>query len=116
VVARTVSGARYGVRDWLVQRFSAVYLAIYGTVFVVVLAAHGPLEFVTWRAWFESPWIRYATLLFAISLYLHAWVGMRDVFMDYLKPTWLRLSAEAVSILALVLYSVWTVSILWRLS
>jgi succinate dehydrogenase / fumarate reductase membrane anchor subunit len=41
---------------------------------------------------------------------------MRDVFMDYLKPTWLRLSAEAVSILALVLYSVWTVSILWRLS
>jgi succinate dehydrogenase / fumarate reductase membrane anchor subunit len=114
MVGRSVSGARYGVRDWLVQRVSAAYMAVY-TLVLFALLARQPISYASWRGLFESAPMRYATLLFALSLYLHAWVGVRDIFMDYLKPTWLRLAAEAASILALVLYAAWTVSILWSL-
>lgn len=115
MVGRSVSGARYGVRDWLLQRISAVYMTVY-TLMLLALIVRQPLDYANWRGLFESAPMRYATLLFALSLYLHAWVGVRDIFMDYLKPTWLRLAAEAASILALVLYAAWTVSILWSLA
>ncbi len=114
MVGRSVSGARYGVRDWLVQRVSAVYMAVY-TLVLLTLLARQPITYASWHGLFEPAPMRYATLLFALSLYLHAWVGVRDIFMDYLKPTWLRLAAEAASILALVLYAAWTVNILWSL-
>lgn len=115
MVTRSVSGARYGVRDWLMQRVSAVYMAAYTLALSALLARGEPLAYANWRGLFDSAPMRYATLLFALCLYLHAWVGVRDIFMDYLKPTWLRLAAEAASVLALVLYAAWTVSILWSL-
>lgn len=112
MVGRIVSGARYGVRDWLVQRISAVYMAVY-TLVLMALLAREPINYTNWRGVFEAAPMRYATLLFALSLFLHAWVGVRDIYMDYLKPTWLRLAAEAASILALLMYTMWMVSILW---
>jgi succinate dehydrogenase / fumarate reductase membrane anchor subunit len=57
--------------------------------------------------------MRVATVLFALSLLLHAWVGMRNIFMDYIKPTGLRLALYAAVILALLWYGVWIVQILW---
>ena len=116
MVARSVSGAHYGVRDWLVQRISAVFMAVYTVMLLILLVARPVTDFAGWRALFQPDWIRYATLLFALSLFWHAWVGMRDIFMDYLKPTGVRLLAEAVVVLALLAYALWTVNILWRLA
>jgi succinate dehydrogenase / fumarate reductase membrane anchor subunit len=107
-----VSGARYGVRDWLVQRASAAYMGIY-TLLLLWQLWRGPLTYAAWHGLFQSAPMRYGTLIFALCLYLHAWVGVRDIFMDYFKPTWLRLLAEALSLIALVWYLVWTVAILW---
>jgi succinate dehydrogenase / fumarate reductase membrane anchor subunit len=45
---------------------------------------------------------------------LHAWVGMRDILMDYIKPTGLRLALEVLVILVLVGCAGWAVQILWR--
>jgi succinate dehydrogenase / fumarate reductase membrane anchor subunit len=116
VVERTVSGAHYGVRDWLVQRISALVMALYSVLLLILLLARPVADYRGWRALFEPEWMRYATLLFALSLFWHAWIGMRDIFMDYLKPTGARLLAEAVVILALLAYALWTVDILWRLA
>ncbi len=116
VVGRAVSGAHYGVRDWLVQRVSAVVMALYSVLFLILLAVRPVVDYPSWRALFEPEWMRYATLLFALSLFWHAWIGMRDIFMDYLKPTGLRLLAESVVVLALLAYGAWTVDILWRLA
>src|SRR5215467_6465831 len=66
------------------------------------------------KALFERGWMRVATLLFAASLAWHAWVGMRDILMDYIKPTWLRLSMEIGVLVVLAGYLGWTIQILWR--
>jgi len=113
VVTRIVSGAHYGVRDWLVQRVSAVFMAGYTLLLLTSLLMQPALDYAGWCAVFRPGWMRYATLLFALSLYWHAWIGMRDIFMDYLKPTGLRLAAQTAVILSLLLYGVWTVNILW---
>ncbi len=107
-------GAHYGTGTWLVQRISAVVMAVYTLILVGLLLARPPSNYNAWRALFAMGWMRVATLFFFVSLMLHAWVGMRDIVMDYVKPTGLRLSLEALIILTLVAYSAWAVQILWR--
>jgi succinate dehydrogenase / fumarate reductase membrane anchor subunit len=109
-----VVGAHYGLRGWLVQRVSAVVMTVYAVVFGVALAAARPADHAAWKALFAQGWMRLATLLFFASLFLHAWVGMRDILMDYVKPTGLRLALEVLVILVLVACAGWAVQILWR--
>ena len=114
MVNRIVVGARYGLRGWLVQRISAIVMTLYTVVFVVAFAAAKPVDYGQWKALFAHGWMRLATLLFFVSLLLHAWVGMRDILMDYIKPTGWRLALEIVVILVLVGAAGWAVEILWR--
>lgn len=114
MVRRVIVGAHYGFRDWLGQRVTAVVMAVYTIVFLVALAAAAPADYEAWRAFFTQGWLRFATLLFFISLFYHAWIGVRDVLMDYIKPVWLRLVLEVIVILVLVGYGGWAVQILWR--
>lgn len=85
-------GSHTGTGTWLVQRASAVALA----VLLPILAWHSvsslPVDFVGWRALFAPIWVRVAWLLAGLALALHAWVGMRDILMDYVKPVALRLA------------------------
>jgi len=113
MVRRVIVGAHYGFRDWLAQRVTAVVMAVYTVVFLVALAATAPADYAAWRAFFAQGWLRFATLLFFVSLFYHAWIGVRDIFMDYIKPVWLRLVLEVVVILVLVGYGGWAVQILW---
>jgi succinate dehydrogenase / fumarate reductase membrane anchor subunit len=114
MVNRVVVGAHYGLRGWLVQRFSAVFMALYLVLFLVAMVAVRPAGFEAWQALMSQGWMRVATLLFFASLILHAWVGMRDILMDYIKPTGLRLGLEVGVILVLAVYAAWTAQILWR--
>jgi succinate dehydrogenase / fumarate reductase membrane anchor subunit len=52
-------------------------------------------------------------MLFFLALLYHAWVGVRDIIMDYVKPTGIRLALQTLVGTALVFYLVWSVSILW---
>ncbi len=115
MVERIVSGAHYGLRDWLMQRATAVVMALYSLFMAAFLLTHWPLQFADWSGLFHNQSIRFASLLFLLSLYLHAWVGVRDILMDYLHHTVLRLTAEVLVILALVSCTAWTVQILWGL-
>ena len=114
MVNRVVVGAHYGLRGWLVQRMSAVVMALYTLLFLVALAAARPADHAAWKTFFGHGWMRFATLLFFASVFLHAWVGMRDILMDYVKPTGLRLALEVLVILVLVGCAGWAVQILWR--
>jgi len=114
MVRRVVVGAHYGLRGWLIQRLSAVVMALYTVLFVLAVAAARPVDHAAWKALFGYGWMRFATLLFFVSLFLHAWVGMRDILMDYVKPTGLRLALQLVVILVLVGCAGWAVEILWR--
>lgn len=115
MVNRIVSGAHYGLRDWLMQRVTAVVMALYAIFMLGFLLTHQPLQFADWQALFECLPVRLASLLFLFSLYLHAWVGVRDILMDYVHSTAARLAAQVAVILALVAYAAWSVQILWGL-
>jgi len=113
MVNRVVTGAHYGLRDWLIQRITAVVMAAYCLVLssYLLLAVHPDYDF--WTALFSSEVVRTFTLLFLISLFYHAWIGVRDIVMDYVKPAGVRLVIHVLVILALLLYTIWSVQILW---
>ena len=114
MVNRIITGAHYGLRDWLAQRMTAVIMAVYTLIVGAVLMFGQPISYGVWRDFFSQGWMRVATLLFASSLAWHAWVGRRDILMDYVKPTAPRLALEILTIVLLAAYLGWTVQVLWR--
>jgi succinate dehydrogenase / fumarate reductase membrane anchor subunit len=115
MVKRVVTGAHYGLKDWLAQRITALVMAVYVIVFVGILLACTPRSYEDWHALFAHQPMRIATLVFFLSLFWHAWIGMRDILMDYIKPTGVRLALEVAVVLVLAGYAVWVVQILWSL-
>jgi succinate dehydrogenase / fumarate reductase, membrane anchor subunit len=113
MVERVVVGAHYGLGQWLAQRITAVIMAVYTIVLASALATRAPIDFANWKALFAHAWMRVATLLFLLSMFYHAWVGLRDILMDYIQPTGARLSLQVLVVVALVAYAIWSVSILW---
>jgi len=115
MVNRIVVGAHYGLKDWLVQRVTAVLMVVYSLIVAAVLLTRLPLDHEGWKALFAPQWFRVATLMFLLAVFWHAWIGMRDILMDYVKPTGIRLALEVLVVLALVAYSFWSITILWSI-
>jgi succinate dehydrogenase / fumarate reductase membrane anchor subunit len=115
MVNRIVTGAHYGLRDWLAQRVTATVMAVYSVVVVVYLLLQPTFGYDTWAEMFSGNLMRTFSLLFLLSLFYHAWIGVRDIVMDYVKPASIRLLIHVLVILALVLYVIWAVQILWGL-
>ena len=113
VVGREVIGAHYGWRDWLLQRVTAVVMLVYTLFFIGLVMRLPARDYDHWKALWDMASMRYATVLFALSVLLHAWVGVRNIFMDYVKGAGLRLVLYVLVILALIAYGVWVVQILW---
>lgn len=110
---KDVVGARYGLADWLLQRLTAVVMALYTPVIVVCLLVHRPATFPDWQAMFSTNALRLATVLFVAALIYHAWIGVRDIVMDYLKPASVRLTVLFFVGFFLIACFAWSVSILW---
>ena len=114
MVNRIVTGAHYGLRDWLAQRVTAVIMAVYSVIAVAIFILNKNITYAVWRDLFSQGWMRVATLLFMVSLAWHAWVGVRDILMDYIKPDGLRLTLQVGTLLVIACYVGWTIQILWR--
>lgn len=113
-MSRVVTGARYGMRDWLVQRVTAVIMSVYTVIVLAVLLGGVPISYAVWKDLFTQGWMRVATLLFAASLAWHLWVGVRNILMDYVKPDGLRLTLQVMVLITIAAYLGWTIQILWR--
>jgi succinate dehydrogenase / fumarate reductase, membrane anchor subunit len=114
VVKRIVVGAHYGLRDWLAQRVTAAIMALYTVAMGVVFLKASPFTHAAWKDLFAQGWMRVATLLFAASLAWHAWVGVRDILMDYVQPDGLRFALQIATLLTIAAYLGWAVQILFR--
>jgi len=113
---RTVVGAHYGLRDWLAQRVTAAIMAVFTVLLLVqVIFSKGPSGYESWAGIFSSQWMKTLTFSVIIALLYHAWVGVRDIWMDYIKPTGLRLVLQVLSIVWLVGCAGWAIQVLWRL-
>jgi succinate dehydrogenase / fumarate reductase membrane anchor subunit len=102
-----MSRAAQGLRAWLLQRFTAIYLGLYLLAVLAYLGYRGPLAYEQWRALLAQPLMAVSTTLFALAVLLHAWVGIRDVLIDYVHAVWLRLSLMAVFGLVLMGSLLW---------
>jgi succinate dehydrogenase / fumarate reductase membrane anchor subunit len=112
---RIVVGAHYGMRDWLSQRVTAVLMALFTVVLLVQLLLPGPLGYDRWAGIFAAQWMKVLTFVVIVSLAWHAWVGVRDIWMDYVKPVGARLALQVLTIVWLVGCIGWAVQVLWRL-
>ncbi|MDP1968451.1 MAG: succinate dehydrogenase, hydrophobic membrane anchor protein [Burkholderiaceae bacterium] len=113
---RIAVGAHYGLRDWLAQRVTAGLMALF-TLIVLgrVLFTSGAIGYDQWAAIFAPQWMKFLTFVTIVSLLVHVWVGVRDVWMDYVKSFSLRLALQIFTIVWLVGCAGWAIQVLWRL-
>ncbi|MBV5293955.1 MULTISPECIES: succinate dehydrogenase, hydrophobic membrane anchor protein [Curvibacter] len=113
---RIVVGAHYGLRDWLAQRITGGLMALFTIILLAqVLLGSGPIGYDKWAGIFSAQWMKALTFSVIIALLYHVWIGVRDIFMDYVKPVGLRLTLQIFSIVWLVSCAGWAIQILWRL-
>jgi len=102
-----------GLRTWLLQRLTAVYMLLYGIAFGVFLFQRAPHNYDTWLALFTHPVANIATAVFFYSILYHAWVGIRDIIIDYIPITYLRFFIWVMITFCLSLLAVWVSMILF---
>ena len=115
VKKRIVVGASYGARDWLIQRLSAVVMMVYMIMMVSVFVVYPPTDYDRWHTVMAYGPVMACTGLFFLAILYHAWIGMRDIWMDYVKTPGLRLALHVLTCVALIVYAGWVFYILWRL-
>jgi succinate dehydrogenase / fumarate reductase membrane anchor subunit len=111
---RLVVGAHYGLKDWLAQRVTAIVMAIYTVILLVAFLTGNDFSYEGWAGMFAQQWFKIATFVTVIALLYHVWVGMRDIWMDYIKPVSMRLALQVATLLWLIGCAGWAAQILWR--
>ena len=99
---RIVVGAHYGLRDWLSQRVTAALMALFTLAVIVQVLLPGEMGYDKWAGIFSRQWMKVLTFVVIVSMLVHVWVGMRDIWMDYVKPVGARLAAQVFTIVWLV--------------
>ena len=109
-----------GSRDWIVQRVSAIVLAIYSVVLLGFFLTHSNVTYLEWSSFMTSLPMRLLSLLAVLALAGHAWVGMWTVFTDYITSgkmgagaPKLRLILQSLMIVAILVFLFWGIMIFW---
>ncbi len=113
MVKSVLTFGQNGLSDWLWQRVSAVILALYTIFLLGYILCHPGLDFAVWQTLYAHPAMRLFTLFALLSLLIHSWIGIWTVLTDYIKYVYLRLFLEIALVLALAIYFVWGIQILW---
>ena len=117
---RLVVGAHYGVVDFIAQRITAVIMAVYTLVLIIGILVMPSFSYENWKGLFTFhlgaiPVGQMLATLFFFALAWHAWIGVRDIWMDYVKPTGVRLLLQVLTILWLLASVVYFAKILWSI-
>ncbi len=110
---RLVVGAHYGLKDWLVQRVTAIVMVIYTAALLISFLTGSNFTYEGWAGLFAQQCFKLFSVVTFFALFYHAWVGMRDIWMDYVKPVSIRLTLQIATLLWLIACAAWTVQILW---
>lgn len=105
--------AGYGFHDWLAQRITAVVLATYTFYFVIRVFTIKPNAYSLWLNFF-NPFTQFFTMIAFVAMCWHAWIGVRDILMDYIQSTALRLFLQALTITLLIGYIGWAAKVLYQ--
>lgn len=120
MVTNITSFGRSGLYDWLIQRITAVVLAVYFVTLFGYLLLNPDLDYQQWQELFSATWMRIASLMALMALCAHAWIGMWTISTDYLtsdmlggKATVIRFLFQAACVVLIFIYLVWGIQILW---
>ena len=111
---RLVVGAHYGLKEWIIQRITAVVMVVFTIVLLVDYCITGSATYEGWASLFSNQFMKLLTLLALFSLFYHAWIGVRDIWMDYIKPVSIRLTLQVLTVLYLLACAAYAVQILWK--
>ena len=105
-------GAHYGLRDWILQRASAVLMLVAIIILAVAFFVQQPNTYEEWRGFVLTSWVRIVLLMTVLAAAWHGYIGARDVFMDYIKHDGLRLFKTAGTAVYVITCAVWAAHIL----
>jgi len=107
-----VSGHTVGLKAWLWQRISAVYLALFFVYLLVQFYLYPFTEYSAWHEWIARPLVGTAFAGFILALLVHLWVGLRDIVLDYIHPLGLRLAVMITIAFILIGSGFWSMQVL----
>ena len=116
MVRNNVTGANYGILGWIYQRISAIIMTISFILFLIMfvyLNMHSDINFLIWKKFFNCIYVKLIFFTFFTSLIIHAWVGMRDIWMDYVKCNIIKLSLHSLTIIWLFCVFIYSLKIIW---
>jgi succinate dehydrogenase / fumarate reductase membrane anchor subunit len=113
MVKSVLSVGHQGLRDWIIQRISAIVMAVYSVAFILYLLCHPGLSFAEWHSLFSHQWMKIFSAIFLLSILWHAWIGMWTIFTDYVKPCALRNLLNVFVLILLATCFFWGILILW---
>ena len=82
-----------GLRPWIIQRITAVIIACFVIYFALEIIFDNPLTEAEWASWLASPVNNISMALFLMAVLWHAWIGIRDVVLDYIHNVVVRMLA-----------------------
>ena len=113
MVSNVTSLTGNGLKDWLIQRVTAVFFAVYSLFLLGFLFMHPQLLYSQWEALFHETWFQIASVIALLMLSLHSWIGIWTITTDYMKCTAIRLSVQMLVALLLFWQFVWGFMIVW---
>lgn len=113
MVDSITSFSRSGLRDWLMQRVSAVIIGFYSVFMLIFFLQHAPVNQAAWQALFHHVPMKILTMLTILSVLIHAWIGMWTIYTDYVKCAYVRFSLQLATVLGLLSMVLWCAVILW---
>ncbi|HEC13905.1 MAG TPA: succinate dehydrogenase, hydrophobic membrane anchor protein [Acidiferrobacteraceae bacterium] len=105
------SSLRRGLGEWLLQRLSSLYIGGFALFVGVKLYLQPMQSYEAWTGWATSTGMGIAFAIFWFSIIIHAWIGLRSVIMDYIKPFGLRFIILSVLVLMFSALTLWTMDI-----
>ena len=110
-----VSRRAAGLRAWLWQRLTAVYMAVYLCGLTWHFVVDPPVNYQVWHDWLAKSHVSVASALFFAAVLLHAWVGGRDVLIDYVSVASIRFALLGALAFALLAIGLWALRVLYTI-
>lgn len=122
MVRNVTSLSRSGLSDFVIQRVTAVLLLVYTLCVIGWMLARPGFDHAALVGYFGHPAMQIFSTLAVVSIAGHAWIGMWTVATDYIRDhyfgrfaTIVRIAFEFTCLLALFVYVLWGLAIIWRL-
>jgi len=101
-----------GLRPWVIQRVSAVYIVIFIVYALFCFYSADSIGYIAWKDWLYNPLNTTLVGIFVIALLFHAWIGMRDVALDYIHNIMSRIFILGVLLGVLIASGLWVFRVL----